>query len=211
MTGTIIAFCQQPIKKNFSFWDFRPMFYVEHQMKYLFFIAFALFLASCNKKDPNPELSDPIYKDLTEELGIASKALEDEEKNLASLMKEKDQAVPQTGQIKYATKKVYDSQARVDVLRQQKQFFEIKIELRKHEVQQRYAESLKEGGRPWPDQAEIATYMSVAKFQRDKIEYEKNKGIKKSVPRGTSGAGAEKAPEGGHEGGHEAAPAESEH
>lgn len=158
-------------------------------MKYLFFIAFALFLASCNKKNPTPELQDEIYKDLIQELDIAAKALEEQEKTLASLQKERQAAIPQTGQVKYATKKVYDAQSKVDVLKQQKQFFEIKIELRKHQVRQRYEESLKAGGRPWPDPDEIKAYKAVTKLHRDKIEYDRNKG--RVVPRGTDQKPAE--------------------
>ena len=154
-------------------------------MKYLFFIAFALFLASCNQRNPHPELSDEIYQDLVVELDIASKALDAEEKNLISLLKEKEKAIPQTGQIKFATKKVSDSKELIETLKQQKQFFEIKIEQRKFDVMNRYEESLKDGGRPWPDPEEIALYKSVVKFHRDKITHEKNKGIKKDVPRGT--------------------------
>ena len=161
------------------------MFYVEHTMKYLILAIFALFLASCNKKDPHPELSDEIYKDLQAEAEVATKALEEEEKMLVSLMKERDKVIPQTGQIKYADKKVNDSEARLNILKQRKQFFEIKIELRKHEVQQRYAESLRPNGRPWPDTKEVEIYKAVAQFQREKLEYEKNKGMKKDVPRGT--------------------------
>lgn len=163
-------------------------------MKYLFFIAFALFLTACDKKNPTPELQDEIYKDLVQELDIASKVAEDQEKAIASLKKDQQTAVPQTGQVKYATKKVYDAEAKLEVMKQHKQFFEIKIELRKHEVRQRYEESLKEGGRPWPDPQEVATYKAVTKLQRDKIQYEKNGG--KVVPRGTDQkpAAAEPAP-----------------
>lgn len=155
-------------------------------MKPLLFIAFALILASCTKKNPNPELSDAIYMDLQEELGIADKALEDELKNLATLQKEKDDVVPQSGQVKYAIKKVEDSLARIDRLKQQKQFFEISLETRKHLVAERYEESLTEGGRPWPDETEIADYRTLIKIQRDKIAYDKVQGMRKYVPRGTT-------------------------
>ncbi|WP_148285005.1 hypothetical protein [Pseudobdellovibrio exovorus] len=155
-------------------------------MKPLLFIAFALILASCTKKNPNPELSDAIYMDLQEELSIADKALEEETKNLASLQKEKDAVVPQTGQVKYALKKVEDSLAKIDRLKQQKQFFEISLETRKHLVAERYEESLTEGGRPWPDEAEIADYRAIIKIQREKIAYDKVQGMRKYVPRGTT-------------------------
>jgi len=153
-------------------------------MKILFFILILSFLSGCNKPDPTPETSDEIYKDLLQELDVATKALEAETKNKEKLEGELNKAVPQTGQIKFAQKKVYETQATINKLAQQKQFFEIKIELRKADVRDRYMEA-RRGGRKWPDQAEIDSYKSIMKFQRDKLEWEKNKGQKKSVPHGT--------------------------
>ncbi len=154
----------------------------------VFFIVIFLFLtASCSKEDPNPEKKDEIYQDLLSELDIASKSLEEEEKNLASLKKELEKAIPQTGQVKYATKKVQVSQEQVEILKQRKTFFEIKIEMRKHQVQQRYKESLRKDGRPWPDQEEITLYRSISKLNRDKLAYDRNKRMvkDKDVPHGT--------------------------
>ncbi|MGZ3692372.1 MAG: hypothetical protein ACXVAX_12770, partial [Pseudobdellovibrio sp.] len=110
---------------------------------------------------------------------------EAEEKNLAALKIELGKAVPQTGQIKYATKKVRSSEESLNELQQRKLYFEIKAERRKAYVEQRYSESLSKGGRPWPDKEEIEIYKSIAKFNKDKIEWDKNKGIRKDVPRGT--------------------------
>lgn len=154
-------------------------------MKYLLFATLLAFFTSCEPKNPHPELSDEIYKDLLVEKDIAAKALEAEIKNLNSLIKEKAQAVPQTGQIKYANKRINDAQAAVNKLAQQKLYFEIKIEQRIQHAQQMYAASLKPGGRPWPDAEEVGLYKSITKFQREKINWEKTKGVKKNVPRGT--------------------------
>jgi hypothetical protein len=161
------------------------MFYVEHHMKYLIIAALLLFFSSCNPKNPHPEQLDEVYLDLVAELDIANKSAEAEEKNLANLIKERDQAVPQTGQIKFANKKISDSEAKLNGLKQQKLYFEIKIEQRIHADKRNYEESLKEGGKPWPDKDEIALYKSVVKFQREKLQWDKTKGIKKNVPRGT--------------------------
>lgn len=143
------------------------------------------FFVGCNKPDPNPENSDEIYKDLLQELDVATKALEAETKNVEKLKLELQNAVPQTGQVKFAQKKVNETQATIDKLAQQKQFFEIKIELRKAEVRSRYHEA-RRGGRKWPDLAEIEGYKAMMKLQREKLEWDKNKGQKKSVPHGTS-------------------------
>lgn len=162
------------------------MFHVEHTMKRLKIMALVLFISGCTKNDPHPELLDSIYKDLVVELDIASKGLDEEEKNLISVLKEKSMAIPQTGQIKFANKKVADSYERLNILSQRKKFFEIKIAQRVQFAQLRHDESRRPGGKPWPDPEEQALYSSVAKFQRDKLVWEKNKGMKKTVPRGTA-------------------------
>lgn len=171
-------------------------------MKILIFLAILTLFVGCNKPDPNPENSDEIYRDLQEELDVATKALEAEKKNMEKLEGELKKVVPQTGQIKFAQKKIYETMATITKLEQQKQFFEIKIELRKSHVRERYLESRK-GGRKWPDTEEVQAYKAMMKLQRDKLEWEKNKGQKKSVPHGTkdsAGGHGEPAPPaaGGH-------------
>ncbi len=155
-------------------------------MKNLYFlISFIYLLTSCEKPDAHPEERDEIYQDLRQELEITSKALESEEKNLEKLTLEKENVVPQTGQIKFALKKIYETESTLTKLRQQKQFFEIKLELRKAADHEQYLKSLKTK-KPWPDPEEVATYKSTLKLQREKLSWDKNKGMKKNVPRGTS-------------------------
>ncbi len=153
-------------------------------MKYVCFLLILSILVGCNKPDPTPENSDEIYKDLLVELDLASKGLEAETKNLSKLEAEKDKVIPQTGQIKFATRKVNETQATITKLAQQKQFFEIKLELRKNEVRDRYMEA-RRGGRKWPDAEELASYQAVMKLQREKLQWDKYKGKKTDVPRGT--------------------------
>ena len=155
-------------------------------MKCLFFALFALILNSCTQADPHPETRDEVYQDLQTELGIAEKAFDAEEKQQERLQADMSKALPQTGQIKYATKKLHDSADRLNALTQQKLYFGIKLEQRKAYVQSRYQESLKDPARPWPDEKELSMYRSVVKFNRDKIAWDKNKGMKKAVPRGTT-------------------------
>lgn len=154
-------------------------------MKYIVIATISLFFAACNSKNAHPEQLDSIYKDLATELDIANKSLAAEEKNLSALLEEKALAVPQTGQIKFANKKIADSTNKINALKQQKLFFEIKVAQRLEHARAKYEESLRPGGEPWPDQKEAALYSSIAKFQRNKIFWEKNRGMKADVPRGT--------------------------
>jgi len=163
-------------------------------MKLLTFALFLFFLG-CTKVDPHPETRDEIYNDLGQELDIATKSLESAEKGLLSAQEEAKKAIPQTGQIKYATKKVRNAEAFLSEMKQRKIYFDIKRERRKAYVQFRYQESLNAGGRPWPDPKEIEEYKDITKFNRDKLEWDRNKGMKKDVPRGTKSSPADENPE----------------
>jgi len=162
-------------------------------MKTIFFALFLFFLG-CTKVDPHPENRDEIYSDLGSELEIATKTLEAAEKGLLSAQEEMKKAIPQTGQIKYATKKLRNAEAFLAEMKQRKIYFDIKRERRKAYVQFRYKESLSSGGRPWPDPKEIEEYKALTKFNREKLEWDRTKGTRKDVPRGTKSSPADQNP-----------------
>ena len=149
-----------------------------------FTLLLLLFLTGCARADPNPELSDPIYRDLKKELTLSEDSLSAAKEELLIRQDGLRGVVPQTGQIKNFQNKVFQAEAEINRLNQQRVFFEISLEQRRLHVSSRYTESLV-GGRPWPDQKETEDYARAQKFQRDKISWEKNKGIVKDVPRGT--------------------------
>ena len=161
------------------------MFYVEHFMKYAFLALIIAFLSSCTPRDPNPELRDVVYIDLAKELDLTKKSIEQTEKELEDRETLLRKVVPQSGQVKSFEKKVFESQNYLQKLKQQQQFFEIKLELRKNSVGSKYLDSLK-GGAAWPDVKEVEIYNASIKLNRDKIGYEKTKGMIKNVPRGTT-------------------------
>lgn len=143
----------------------------------LFFVIFTVFFAAgCSKPDPNPENRDPIYADYLAELDLAKKSLESEEKNLAEHETAFKAVVPQTGQIKYARKRIEESQAKIDKLKQQVTYFELKIAERLKETRKKYLAAFK-AGQAWPDQKEIDEYKSVQKLRRDKIAADRNERI----------------------------------
>ena len=146
---------------------------------------------SCTQRDPNPERSDFVYRDLSKELDLVKKNIADVEKEYETRQADMRSVVPQTGQIKSYEKKVFESKNQLERLRQQEQFFEISLEQRKKLVADRYSESFR-GGRPWPDAKELEVYERAQKLRREKIAWEKNKGIVKSVPRGTKPEASEK-------------------
>jgi hypothetical protein len=131
-----------------------------------------LFAVGCNKRDPTPEKGDGPMADLAAELEIARKSVDSTTKDLAGLRKEQAAAIPQTGQFKIFQNKINDAEASLDIYKQQVKYFEIKLELRRHYIRQRYDESLK-GGRPWPDEQENKEYTLRIKLQREKLNWGK--------------------------------------
>lgn len=147
--------------------------------KTIFLALFAFLLTACTQKDSNPELKDEIYNDYLQELDIANKSIESQEKEVEKLRIELNAAIPQTGQIKYVQKKYFEADKLLQQYKQQRQFFQIKLEQRKLEVQDKYEASLN-NGLPYPDEEEVKVYRSTLKLQREKIAWDKNKGMKKN-------------------------------
>ncbi|MFZ3230113.1 MAG: hypothetical protein WA160_07905 [Pseudobdellovibrio sp.] len=157
-------------------------------------ILLLLFSLSCAKKDPHPELRDEIYSDLVIEQSLMSKNIEEIEKEIIERQKILNSATPQTGQYKSFETKVFESKNNLERLRQQKQYFEIRMQQRIQEDLVKYEASL-HGGKPWPDKDEIMLYKSKLKMYRDKIAWDKTGGVVKKVPRGTKTDSAVKTEE----------------
>lgn len=162
--------------------------------KKLVLFAFILSLVGCNKPDPNPEKKDPIYSDLiarasavTAELNAERKALQDHEKTLTEV-------IPQTGQIKYAKKRVYETQEKIQKLEQEEQYLKLKILDRARVAKKSYLAAFKEG-KSWPDPAEYESYRTEMKLRSAKTAWDvkermKDAGLFESPGAKASAAGA---------------------
>lgn len=134
------------------------MFHVEQpRMKQLIVFFLGLILLSCNKPDPNPELKDPIYTDLMASATALTQQLENEKKTLEENKKALLEVVPQSGQNKYAEKRVRDSNDRISRLEQEKQYLELKIEAHKKTARRSYLQAFKKG-QEWPNPDDWNTY-----------------------------------------------------
>ncbi len=125
-------------------------------------VVLLLLLASCNKPDPNPELKDPIYLDLLKRVKEMEGQITEEGKTLEEHKGALAKVLPQTGQNKYAQKRVFDSENRIEHLKQLKKYLEISSESRKMKDALEYSRSMNKG-EPWPDSAEFKDYMDRRK------------------------------------------------
>lgn len=164
-------------------------------------------LAACNKPDPNPELKDPIYSDLQSQLGAATQALEAEKKKLEGFEKDLQAVVPQTGQIKYAQKRVFESQALVNKWEQEKAYLELKIEQRKLTAVKSYRKAFAKK-EDWPDPKEWASYQAEQKLRNAKRSWDVKDRMKEAGISFNSPSENAKAAEGHGEGGGKAEKAE---
>ncbi|MFM6929931.1 MAG: hypothetical protein ACKOX6_15785 [Bdellovibrio sp.] len=142
-----------------------------------FLIIFTL--AACNKPDPNPELKDPIYSDLQTQLTTATQSLEAEKKKLEGFEKDLAAVVPQTGQIKYAQKRVFESQALVAKWEQEKAYLELKIEQRKLTAIKSYKKAFAKK-EDWPDPKEWSSYQAEQKLRNAKRSWDVKERMKEA-------------------------------
>lgn len=161
-----------------------PMFHVEHmkisRLLLIINLLASLLMQSCQKVDDAPETSDPVFADLRSELEISTKQEIEIKTQFAKDAKAFRETPAQTGLYTIMRNKMSGSENLLNIVQQQKKFFEIKMEQRKIDVRSRYQESLKKEGLPWPDEKEIADYKIRMKLQRDKFHWDT-----KNVPRGT--------------------------
>jgi hypothetical protein len=196
------------------------MFHVEHAYMRLFYALLLLFplLGACEKKaDPNPELRDPIYSDFKAELGLAEQGIAAEKKTLEGHEQELKEVVPQSGQIKFAQKRIYESRDKITKLEQRKLYFELKIKARMAEARKAYRAAFNKG-EEWPDPKEYDEYKVASKLRRDGLIgwNVENRMEQAGIAVKGKGKPAPKPPPGGEHGGgggeHEAAaPAPSGH
>jgi septal ring factor EnvC (AmiA/AmiB activator) len=154
------------------------MFHVEHFMKNILFLLFlSIFVVACHQPDPHPEHMDPIYADLEKERKEAESQYSAEEKQLEELAAALKDVKPQTGQIKYAKKRLYESQRRLEKLRQRKVYLELRTQSRQKWAQKDYLRAFNKN-EPWPDPKEHEIYKSQMDLEnapkvwssRDRIE-----------------------------------------
>ncbi len=111
----------------------------------------------CDKPNPNPESIDPIYSDLSKLHKDAQAQLEARKKDLEGFLVEEKAAQPQTGQVKYATKRVNETKAEINRLKQMVDYYAIKLDSRKEYAFKSYMAAFREK-KPWPDPKEFEEY-----------------------------------------------------
>jgi len=93
------------------------------ERKVITFLFLSLVIIACDKPNPEPEKLDPIYAAIEKELKDAEAAVASSEKAVIDTQDTYNKAVPQTGQIKFALKRLNEAKALLDKQKQMKQYW----------------------------------------------------------------------------------------
>lgn len=142
------------------------MFHVEHMRIYLI-LCISILLFGCDRPDPQPQLRDPIYLDIQSEITSLQQAFDSESKTLQEHQKTLSEVIPQTGQIKYAQKRVDESKAVLNKMAQELEYQRLKLQAqeKKARVSYKKAHNLKEA---WPNPTEWSEYQAEKRFRSAK-------------------------------------------
>ncbi len=139
------------------------MFHVEHMSKLMVFISFFLILG-CERPETEPEKFDPIYSDLLKQSAEVKTQIATAEKELEGFKAEFEAVEPQTGKIKYATKRVNETRAKLDKLIQMQFYWDLKAKSRVRWDRENYLVAFKSKA-PWPPPEEYKTYLAQKKLE----------------------------------------------
>ena len=137
-----------------------------------------LLLFSCNEPEPNPEIRDPIYLELKTQQDLSKKAIAETEATLLEKKADLEKVKPQTGQIKYVQKRLWDTQRTLDSLIQQEKYWTIRIKEREQVARIEYLKAFK-AGKTWPDPKEFQEYSTEKRLREAKLHWDTKERIEK--------------------------------
>ncbi len=130
------------------------------------FSLILVILASlgCNRPDPDPELKDPIYLDISSELKALEGAIKTAEKEVDKKKKDLKKLPPGDPNIRQQAALLFGDEKKLLILRQQASFLKIQQEKRRDHVRAVYPEYF-EQKKPWPDEKEFERYKKIKELR----------------------------------------------
>lgn len=145
--------------------------------KYVFILLVLVFSFGCSKPEPNPELRDPIYQDFLVQKAATEKDLADTTTKMNEYSVAAKKAPPQTGQIKQNQRKFDEMNRRATKLKQQLQYWEIRIEERMVASRLSYNRAYAQK-KPWPDQNEADSYKAEKQLRLARTQWDQKERIR---------------------------------
>lgn len=146
---------------------------------YLFLLFSLLIFINCSRPDPKPELKDFIYQDYIEQKGLIEKSLTEIEAQINEHNKSMTEAIPQTGQLKWSQKRLFEAESNRDKLKQQIKYFEIKINQRAKYVRKENYKSFNTG-KIFDNLKEVEEYKAEKKLRSAKYTWDHKKRLEEA-------------------------------
>lgn len=115
-------------------------------------------LSGCEKEDPNPELRDPIWKDLSEQAAHYEKQKEENKAKLKELREKLQKVEPNSMDLKDVRRDLAKTEKALLGAEQLSRYYRIRADRRKVEDKISAREALAQG-KEWPDKREYSDYL----------------------------------------------------
>jgi hypothetical protein len=140
--------------------------------KYLCLLIIVFSVVGCKKEDPNPELRDPIYKDLVKRHKTSKSKLDSARKAVEQAKKDLEAARVNSIESTVARRALKKAKDAVEKLIQQEKYLKIRVERRLAEDRRNYRLAFKKGER-WPNPEEYKLYQANQKLNNASLNWNK--------------------------------------
>ncbi len=127
-------------------------------------LTLSLALMGCKKEDPNPELIDPIWKDLSARHAAYQKNYEESKAKILVIEEALAKAEARTIEIKNSQMELSKEKLKLMNAEQLARYYRIRAERRKLTARISYKKAFTEQ-RPWPDPREYSDYLVNTRLQ----------------------------------------------
>lgn len=118
----------------------------------------SLSISGCDKEDPNPELRDPIWKDLSERAAAYEKQRDESKAKLKGLREKLESVEPNSMDLKDVRRDIAKTEKALLGAEQLARYYKIRAERRKVE-DKIAARAALDAGKEWPDKSEYSDYL----------------------------------------------------
>lgn len=169
-------------------------------VRFIMSILFIFGVCGCESEDPNPELKDPIYKDLKSKADGHTKVIEENKKKLEELQATLDKAEANSIELKDVRRDIAKAQRTIAQADQLARYYKIRAG-RRAAVDKVSARKAKAEDKPWPDPAEYSDYQLNTRLREAPLNW--NNRVPKLTDRlpkkaPTKAEGAKEPAAGGH-------------
>jgi hypothetical protein len=131
-----------------------------------------LTLVGCRKEDPQPELKDPIYKDLNTRAGDYEKAVTEGQTQVKDLRLAIEKTEANTIEFKNVQRDLAKAEKKLLGDEQLARYYKIRAERRKFMGRRAYREAFA-AGREWPDPSEYSDYLVNMRLREVSMNWNK--------------------------------------